>query len=79
MNQNTAGAVLVSIIATAGFVTDHPSVWGLAALTAALAFVRQELDDADDLFGFPALGTLGTYAALASWVAIIAAAIILML
>lgn len=79
MNQNTAGAVLVLILAAAGFVNDKPAAWGLVALSAALAFLKAELDRADVLFNWPELQWAAAASALASWVAVIAAATILAL
>lgn len=78
MNQNTAGAVLVLILATAGFVTGQPVTWMLAGFTAALAFLKFELDAMHDAFGFPVLWKLSTISALASWACAVAAAIALL-
>lgn len=79
MNQNTSGAVLLLILAVAGFVGHEPAVWGLAALSAALAFIKAELDLAHVLFGWPELQWATAASALASWVAVAVAALILLL
>lgn len=77
MNQNTSGAVLVLILAAAGFATNQPAMWGLAAMTAALAFIKAELDLAHVLFQFPELQAAAVAATLASWAAALTAALIL--
>lgn len=78
MNQNTAGAVLVLILAAAGLVQDQPAVWALAAVTAALAFVCHEVGLLYDFSGRPLFWGLRNALALASW-ATVALAFILAL
>lgn len=74
MNKNTAGALLVLIIAAAGLVHDKPWAWGLAVVTCALAFLAEEMRD---------VGTLGAELlrvglALTSWATIALAAMSLL-
>ncbi|OWK18309.1 hypothetical protein AJ88_03770 [Mesorhizobium amorphae CCBAU 01583] len=70
MNKNTAGALLVLIIAAAGLVHDKPWAWGLAAVTCALAFLAEELGDVTSSVG-TAIARVGV--ALLSWATIVAA------
>lgn len=73
MNKNTAGAVLILIIAAAGLYRDVPEAWVLAAVTCALAFLAEELRDVGSLHGRPDIVSLASIPALASWVTIITA------
>lgn len=75
MNQNTSGAVLLLIIAAAGLYTNHPLAWVLAAATAALAFLANELRDAANLFGVSRLSVAAEVVAIASWITIAAASL----
>ena len=77
MNQNTSGAVLVLILAAAGLIQHEPVTWGLAALAAALAFIKAELELAHVLFQWPQLRVAVFVAALASWVSVVFAALAL--
>jgi len=45
MNKNTAGAVLVLILAAYGIVHDETAVWSLCVATAAWAFLANEALD----------------------------------
>ncbi|PAQ09550.1 hypothetical protein [Mesorhizobium temperatum] len=73
MNKNTAGAVLVLIIAAAGLVYDKPWAWGFAAATCALAFLAEKLSELDTVGA--AILRLGF--ALLSWATVVAAFIAL--
>ncbi|MER8481183.1 hypothetical protein [Mesorhizobium sp. M1322] len=75
MNQNTAGAVLLLVLAAAGFVHNNPMAWGFVALTAALAFVAQELREAGLVSAKPVLFWSDIGAAVLSWVTIAVAAL----
>lgn len=77
MNQNTAGAVLLLIIAAAGFQTNHPAAWWLAGITAGLAFVANEVRNANELIGSDTLARVGNGLALLSWLTVAAAAVVL--
>lgn len=77
MNQNTAGAVLLLIIAAGGLVTGRPAAWHFSALSAALAFVEHELRHAFDQFQHREIALAGAVVGIASWIAVAAAAIAL--
>jgi hypothetical protein len=70
MNQNTAGAVLLVILAAAGFVQHVPAAWALAALAAALAFLKAEADRGDVLFDGLHWRRAAAVCALGSWFAV---------
>ena len=70
MNKNTAGALLVAILAVAGFAWSAPAAVWACIVVCASAFIAEELRDGDALF-------LGTAAAIVSWLAIVVAAIAL--
>lgn len=72
MDQNTSGAVLLLILAAAGFVQQQPSVWMLAGFTAALAFVTVELRGLG-------MTNWAFNTALASWATVALAALILLI
>lgn len=43
MNKNTSGAMVVLIVALAGIYTGNMVAWLLAVVTAAIAFLTEEL------------------------------------
>jgi len=59
MNRHTSGAVLLLIIGLAGIQNGNPWAYGLAAVTAALAFVCADIEDV--------MPTVRTWLAVASW------------
>ncbi|AWC21389.1 hypothetical protein CO731_00840 [Aminobacter sp. MSH1] len=64
MNQNTAGAVLMLVLAAAGIAWNEPFAVMMVAATCALAFVCEELCDLElNEVGETAAKTL----AVASW------------
>jgi len=75
MNKNTAGAVLVLILAAYGIVNDETAVWVLAAATAALAFLASEALDYSDLHRSDFAMKLNVGFALASWATVAGAAL----
>lgn len=78
MNQNTAGAVLLIILAVAGFVQHEPAAWAFAAIAAALAFLKAEFDRADVLFDRNYLRAGAAATAFGSWVSVVLAALSLL-
>lgn len=79
MNTNTSGAILLLILAMAGLMTGNAPVYLLAAVTAALAFVT---DDLTNYFGRHATSgelRLIRILALASWGTTAAAFILLLI
>jgi hypothetical protein len=72
MDQNTSGAVLLLILAAAGFIQHQPAVWMLAGLTAGLAFLTVELRGLG-------MTNLAFNTALASWATVAVAALILLI
>lgn len=74
MNQNTAGALLLAIIAAAGLLHDKPMAWVFAIVTAALAFLAAEVRAVDDyLLDWKTRVIAGNAIALASWATTLAA------
>lgn len=81
MNSNTSGALLVAILAVAGFAWGNPfTVWACVA-TCAAAFLAEDLraapGEVDGLDGFD-LDGIATALALVSWAGVAVAAIALM-
>jgi hypothetical protein len=74
MNQNTAGAVLLLIIAAAGLHNNVPAAWWLAGITAALAFVNHEVRALYEVSGRQGLAKAGFVIAFLSWLTVAAAA-----
>jgi hypothetical protein len=78
MNQNTAGAVLLLILAVAGFHTETPAAWWFAGLAASLAFVGEEARAWHSNHGGFNAFAIGLGLAVASWVAVAISAISLL-
>ncbi|RWI22869.1 MAG: hypothetical protein EOQ92_18315 [Mesorhizobium sp.] len=74
MNKNTAGAVLVLIVAATGLMHDNPWACGLAAATCALAFLAEEVREVSTI----GAAIIGVGLALASWATITLAAVALL-
>lgn len=72
MNKAIAGAVLMSVLAAAGFVWDRPMAVAMVIATCALAFVTEELRD----FG-PGGHLIALIPALLSWATTAAAVLAL--
>jgi hypothetical protein len=68
MNKNTAGAVLMLIVAAAGLHRNVPEAWVFAAMTCVLVFVTEELRDVGNLYGRADLGAFAAITAVGSWV-----------
>lgn len=75
MNQNVSGAVLLLLIGAGGIAFNHPAALLLAIVTAALAFLTEEVRSAE----VPALFPVGIGLAITSWLTAIAAFTILVL
>jgi hypothetical protein len=78
MNQNTAGAVLLLILAAAGLHTDTWAAWWFAGCAAGLAFVANEARDYYGNGGGYAALAMGTGFAVASWAAVAVSALSLL-
>lgn len=74
MNQNFSGAVLLLILAAAGFHTNTPAAWWFAGITAALAFIAEEVRSGYDMTTAPWLWTARNVIALLSWLTVAASA-----
>lgn len=75
MNKNTAGAVLMLVLAAAGFIWAKPVAVGFVVLACIGASVTEELRDASPLtrrYGV-LLAAASIVTALISWVAVVAA------
>jgi len=80
MNSNTSGALLVAVLAVAGFAWASPvTVWACMA-TCAAAFLAEEARTAPDvgMEGFD-LDAVATVLTLISWIGVAVAAIALVL
>ncbi|MBZ9807686.1 hypothetical protein [Mesorhizobium sp. ESP-6-2] len=78
MNQNTAGAVLLLILAAAGFHTNTPVAWWFAGLTAALAFLAEEARAYHEVHGGFNAAAVRFGLAVASWATVVISAISLL-
>ncbi|MBZ9873090.1 hypothetical protein LB542_19775 [Mesorhizobium sp. BR1-1-9] len=78
MSQNFSGAVLLLILATAGFHTGTPVAWWFAGLAAATAFMAEDARNYRAVHGGTYAIAIATGLALASWAAVAISAISLL-
>jgi hypothetical protein len=78
MNQNFSGAVLLLILAAAGFQTNTPAAWWFAGLTAAIAFLAEEARAYHEMRGSSRAYAANVGLALASWAAVVVSALSLL-
>jgi hypothetical protein len=74
MNKNTAGAVLLLVIAAAGLVSGNAFAVAMVIVTCALTFITEELRDARHYLPIE----LAVIPAVASWLTTAAAALSLL-
>lgn len=79
MNQNTAGAVLLLVLAAAGLVYGTPVAVALVAVTAALAFLAEDCRDAGKNGCGVQYLLVGFGMAVLSWITTAAAAVSLII
>lgn len=78
MNQNFSGAVLLLVLAGAGFQTNTPAAWWFAGLTAALAFLSEEARAYREIHGGFRSQVVALCLAVASWLTVAIAALSLL-